>query len=120
MTRSAPNHGPPGLFELIQTSKTFSGDAGMVRETVRSVRFIVVSPFLWRKIARADRDGCSKIVRISEPSALRRAAVQGATRECCRGRGVCGGRARLVPAPGRAFGSRCGSWGKVKHSPEGG
>ena len=34
ITRSAPNHGPPGLFGSIQTSNTFSADAGIVRVMV--------------------------------------------------------------------------------------
>src|SRR5580658_6112493 len=98
MTRSAPNHGPPGLFGLIQTSKTFSAAAGIVRETVRSVRFIVISPFAWRNIFPDDQGGRSKTARISESSAPHHAAVEGKTRVCCRGRGECAGRGRLVPA----------------------
>src|SRR6266404_1605009 len=57
MTRSAPNHGPPGLFGSIQTSKTLSADARIVWETVMSVsfRFILESRLERRLLRRKKR-----------------------------------------------------------------
>jgi hypothetical protein len=62
-----------GTFRVDPDVETFSAIAGIVRETVRSVRFIVISPFAERSILPGDQGGRSKTARISESSAPHRA-----------------------------------------------
>src|SRR6267378_5406507 len=96
MRRSEPNHGPPGLFGSVQTSKTWAAGAGMVRLTVRSVRFMsLTAPFGRQRTAQADRGVNSRTVRILKPMSPHGATAPREAAECFRGRDGSGEQARL-------------------------
>lgn len=102
---------PPGLSGSIHKSNTFACGAGIIRETVISVSFIWIAPFLRRRSHQGGPCAGSRIARNRGPTAQRVAEAGRRVRVCFPGHDACASQAPRVQESGRVCKTRSTTWG---------